>query len=82
MDYRSVKLVTIGEFLTEQQLQRAIELFEAYREKAPLHGFAQQLATEVIEPSLEDINRKLGQENDPMFLAYMVEYALRKTVLQ
>jgi hypothetical protein len=31
---------------------------------------------QIICPNLERINRTLGQENDPMHLAYAVEYVL------
>lgn len=37
---------------------------------------AKQIHDEVIKPNISTINKLLGQENDPMYLAYAVEYAL------
>lgn len=62
------KTMLIGDFLTDAQLKRCAEL-----------GNAKDICREVMEPNIEDINRKLRQENDPMYLAYMVEHALNFT---
>ena len=59
------KKVTVGDFLTEGQLRKCAKL-----------KTAKLICEEVIKPNIEAINRKLGQENDPMYLAYMVEYLL------
>jgi hypothetical protein len=33
---------------------------------------------EIIEPVIDRINKTLGQENDPTYLAYRVEYTMMK----
>jgi hypothetical protein len=38
----------------------------------------QQILSQVIEPNMADINRKLGQENDPRYLTYAVLYVLQR----
>ena len=66
---------TIHDFLTETQINRAIQIFE--EGQADLHA---RLQREVIEPNMAEINRKLGQENDASYLAYAVEYVLQQAV--
>lgn len=66
------KMVKLTDFLTEAQLQRAIDLYAM----CGAGTFARLYAEEVIEPNIVEINRKLGQENDARFLAYMVESVL------
>ena len=57
--------VTINQFLTESQVLKAKKLKNA-----------KDICKEVIEPNIDSINKKLGQENDPMYLSYAVEYVL------
>lgn len=66
------KTMTIGDFLTEAEVDKAIKL---YKEAAP-GSFARRCANEIITPVLPRINAKLGQTNDAKYLAYAVEYAL------
>lgn len=58
--------VAIGDFLTEADMRKAERLYPN----------AKAICREVIEPKMDEINRKLGQENDPMYLAYAVVYAI------
>lgn len=60
-----MKEVTLGDILTEKELKRAMKLRKA-----------KDICKEIIEPKLPEINKKLGQENDAMYLAYFVEYAV------
>lgn len=60
-----MQTVKITDILTDEQIHRAVEL-----------GRAQEICSEIIKPNIEEINLKIGQQNDPMYLAYMVEYAL------
>jgi len=62
-----VKQVGIVDFLTEEEIARAGEL-----------GKAVDIEREIIRPNIDRINAALGQENDPMYLAYAVEYVLSK----
>lgn len=60
-----MKTITLGDFLNDQQLNRALKL-----KKASL------ICEYIIKPNIDTINKKLGQENDPMYLSYMIEYAI------
>lgn len=59
------KMVNIGDFLTDAQVQECIKL-----------KTANMICVRVILPNIKEINEKLGQENNAMYLAYAVEYAL------
>jgi hypothetical protein len=65
-----MKYATIRDILTDEETVRA---YGWYKEMET--GFAQRLCKEIIQPNLERINRKLGQQNEPMYLAYLIEYA-------
>lgn len=67
-----MKTITIREILTEEEINRAIELYQ----HAASGTFARRCSKEIIQPSIERINAALGQANDPLYLAYAVEYAL------
>jgi len=69
------KKVSISDFLTVEEVVEAIKI---YRDAKP-GTFAKDCAEEIILPVLPRINKKLGQENHPLFLAYMVEYAFIQT---
>jgi hypothetical protein len=67
-----VKTVTLPQFLTKAQIAQAVRLYETYGSTnavAPIQAH-------VIEPNMAAINKKLGQENDPRYLAYTVLYVL------
>jgi hypothetical protein len=68
-----VKTVTLPDFLTEEQIAEAVQLYEAEAEGIDA---TEQILTRVIEPNMAAINKKLGQENDARYLAYAVVYAL------
>lgn len=65
-----MRQITLKDFLTSEQIDAA---FRIYRDH-PEHEVAKRICEEVIRPNLTAINRKLGQENDPMFLAYACVY--------
>ena len=63
-----MKTMTLPEFLTEAQIADALALFKT-------HGGIDakgKIQKQVIEPNMDTINKKLGQENDPSYLAYAV----------
>ena len=68
---RETKTVTLPEFLTEEQILRATLLYEIDGIDA-----VEQILFRVIEPNMAAINEKLGQENDPRYLAYAVLHVL------
>lgn len=61
-----MKQATLKDFLTDREIRRAMELQNA-----------RAICQEIIKPAIARINRALGQENDPMYIAYVVEYAFQ-----
>lgn len=66
--------VTLADFLTGTQIALALDIWR--RNLTP----AQEIADEVIKPNIGAINVKLGQENDPKFLAYACEHVFNETM--
>ena len=60
------KTVQLGVMLTEQQLQRCLELYPD----------RERILAEVVAPNMAAINRKLGQENDATYLSYAIVHVL------
>lgn len=71
------KTIQIGDFLNNEQVKIASDYYD--RAKNGEFTFAKKFSEDVIAPNIEKINEKLGQENDPLFLAYAVEYAFSIT---
>jgi hypothetical protein len=69
-----MKHVTLGDFLTEEQIAECVALFEAHDNSKG--SFASVVCERVIAPNMAAINAKLGQENNAKYLAYAVEYVL------
>lgn len=65
---KAMKMVRIEDFLTKEQVDLAISI-------GPDHA---RLKAEVIEPNMEEINRKLSQENDASYLAYALIHAIQQ----
>lgn len=66
-----MKQVSIDNFLTDAE---AIAFYN--NDRASFHSLCRD---SLIVPNMERINEALGQENDPDYLAYTVEYALLHT---
>jgi len=62
-----MRRVTLGEFITESMLVQAQKIGA---------DDVKRICVEVIEPNMAEINRKLGQENDPMYLAYALSHGI------
>ena len=62
-----MKTMTLPQFLTEAQIAHAVKLYEAHGMDA-----VGKIRSEVIEPNMDAINEKLGQENDATYLAYAI----------
>lgn len=60
-----MKTIKLGDFLSDTDIARAATLRDARR-----------ICELIIQPRLKEIEAKLGQECDAMYLAYAVEYAL------
>jgi hypothetical protein len=64
----------ISDFLTESEIKTAIKWWRSDRS-----SFHKKCCEKIITPNMARINAALGQENDPRFLTYAVEYAMMKT---
>lgn len=69
-----MKTVTFADVFTEAELKRAVKIANACDERHAL----QEIVDQIIAPNIERINAKLGQENDPKYLAYAFIYALNE----
>jgi hypothetical protein len=67
-----MKTATIHDFLTDAEIVEAIKLYAT----AESGTYARLVDEQIITPNIERINKALGQENDPRYLAYAVEYVL------
>ena len=56
----------ISDFLTKTQVNQAIKIGANHK----------RLLNEIVLPNVAQINKRLGQENNPGFIAYVLEYAL------
>ena len=74
-----MKTVTLPEFLTDAEIRIATNLWKNRNTAlAAISGksYAQAICERIIRPNIDRINKALGQENDPMFLSYAVEYVM------
>lgn len=69
------KTLPLGSILTKKEMKEALKLYK----QAETHKFAERCAAEIVRPVIERINKETGQENDPLYLAYCVEYAIMKS---
>lgn len=68
-----MKQVGLREFLTSDEVDKAVELYSYHRQ-----DFHHRFRDEVIKPVIDRINTDLGQENDPDYLAYAIEAVLSR----
>lgn len=68
-----MKTMTIDQFLTDIQIKACLALYRANQATA-----VKNIKEGIIEPNIGLINAKLGQENDPTYLAYAIYYALSR----
>lgn len=71
MKKSGMKTVMLQDFLTDQQIEKAVQL-----------RTAKPICEQIIQPNLEDIEKKLGQKCDPMYLAYMCEFIFEQAIRQ
>jgi hypothetical protein len=67
-------MVTMSELLSEAEIKALLNL---YNQNKGTGRFARLCKQQIIEPNIERINRATGQENDTMFLAYLLEHTLQ-----
>lgn len=68
----------LEQFLTRKELARARTMFHDMRGTSS--QYAQRVCREIIQPNIERINATLRHDNDPLYLAYIVEYVMRTTL--
>jgi hypothetical protein len=61
---------SISDLFTAEEIDRAFAMYES----AKPGTFNKKVTDEIVRPALERINAKTGQENDPSYLGYMLEY--------
>ena len=64
--------MSLNDFLTKREIQSAMALYAT----AEPGTFATLCEEQIIRPVIERIDKRLGQANDPRFLAYAVEYVM------
>jgi len=72
------KTMTIDQFLTKEQIDQAHTLYRKC--KRDVRSPAHMICEEIIKPNIQVMNKKLGQANEPMFLAYSVQYVFDEFV--
>lgn len=62
-----MKYITLGMILTPEEYKQAKKL---------KHG--KLIAQEIIAPNIERINKAVGQQNDPLYLGYLIEHLINQ----
>ena len=68
----------LDQIFTEEMIEKAKQVHVECKLKGVTTRLAEQYKTKVVEPNLDMINKKTKQENDPLYLAYLLEYAFSK----
>ena len=69
-----MKAVRLPDFLTREEIILASQMWKLHRFDS--QNYAKRIADIIIKPNIERIDKALGQVNDPMYLAYVVEYVM------
>jgi hypothetical protein len=72
-----VKTFAIGEIFTDRELKKAKRLWLQSRNQIGV--FHNRCVAEIVTPALSRINTTTEQQNDPRYLAYLLEAALMRT---
>lgn len=64
--------VTLDQFLTAQEIKQAFRML--LRSKLNDSERIKYLVDKITGPNIDRINKALGQENDPQYLAYAIIY--------
>jgi hypothetical protein len=67
------KTVSIDELFTPDELAQALAIWR--RLETPAH----EICEKVVKPNMARVNTKLDQENNPLYIAYMIEYVFNET---
>ncbi len=66
------QMVSLSDFLTDSQIAAAVKIAQDYA--ADPTKMVNKLEKDIMIPNIEQIDRKLGQKNNPRFMAYMAAY--------
>lgn len=72
-----MRKVSITDIVTREEWDLACKLYPI---TAP-HALNKVFVDQIIGPNIERINETTGQENDPSYLAYMLEYVVFTTTM-
>lgn len=67
-----MKTINLREILHKSEWHRAVNIYNENKGG----NVAKKLKDEIIMPAMERINNKTGQDNDPLCMAYALEYTL------
>jgi protein involved in sex pheromone biosynthesis len=67
----------LDEVFTDTMIDQAKTVFTESMLKEYHGPIAELFKKEVVDPNIEEINERTKQENDPLYLAYMLEYAFK-----
>jgi hypothetical protein len=67
-------MASLSEVFNDKQLSLLLNLYHEHKSDG---RFAHMAKYQVIDPAIDTINRLTGQPNDPMYLAYLVEFTFR-----
>jgi hypothetical protein len=70
-----MRYVRAPEFLTEDEIQLAARMWVEDKQH-----YANRVCEKIIRPNIARINRSLGQENDPWYLAHALEFVMMEPV--
>jgi hypothetical protein len=69
-----MKKITLYDFLTDEQVDMAVAMYPDRK----------RIRDHIIEPNMKRINERIGQENDPNYISYIVVHIIsevnRKTI--
>lgn len=70
------KLIVFSDILTEEEIDKVSMLFAEAKSSTEFHN----AVVEFITPLLPRLNERLQQENDPHYVAYMIEAVIAKSM--
>lgn len=68
------KQVKLSEFLTDEEINLCMKVAETIQ--AGSTEYVDWVANGITGPNIDRINQKLGQENDPRYLAYAISWVM------
>jgi len=69
----ATNITGLPNFLTHEELVLAQRMWKESED-----DYAKRIAKHIVEPNIARINATLGQDNSPLYLAYVAEYIMRK----